>query len=870
MRTGEGPRNLAHSRYFAKILLAIACCGLLPALASILSSGQSARLDQAEMERRVDSIVSKMTTEEKIDLLSGVNFFDVRAMPRVGLPLLGTADGPVGVRNDGPATVMAGGISLAATWNPDLAEQVGTQIGHDARAKGKYFLLGPGVNIYRSPLNGRNFEYFGEDPFLASRVAVSYIKGVQAQGVSATVKHFMGNNSEFARNTTDSVIDERTLREIYLPTFEAAVKEANVGSIMDSYNLTNGTYMTQNGYLNTEVVKKEWGFQGIMMSDWGATHDTLGAFNNGLDLEMPFGQFFNRGSLLPALQEGKIATATLDEKVRRIVRVEIELGGLDRESRDLSIPRYNQDARQVALQAAREGMVLLHNDGNALPLNRQTIKTIAVIGPDSYPAVPIGGGSAQAAPFQAVSFLTGISDHLQNAASVTYDPGLIPLGLAAMRTNFFTAEANGAPGLKAEIFDNNDLSGTPSSTRVDQHINTGSPIDINALSTGEIDFTTLIRPHASSIRWTGYYTPQNAGTYDFFVQQGGFGESGYRLYLDEKLLRDAWNTQKALLDHFSIVLTAAAHKFVLEQHSGGGFGMPRFRVGIVAQGTWVNDLAKKLAAKADAVVLAVGFNPESESEGWDRTFELPPGQDELIQQISAINKKTIVVVTSGGGVDMRSWIDRVPGIIEAWYPGQEGGTALAEILFGETNPSGHLPATFERRWEDNPAHDNYYPEAGTNKIPYKEGVFVGYRGYEQNHIQPQFPFGFGLSYTTFKYANLSVKNVPGSTAEYQVSFDVTDTGSLAGACVAQLYISDTQSSVPRPPRELKGFAKVVLKPGETRRVSIHLTPRSFEYYDVASKQWRAHAGAFGVLVGNSSEQIELNDVINLPREITSK
>jgi beta-glucosidase len=256
--------------------------------------------------------------------------------------MLGAADGPYGVRNDGPATVMAGGIALAATWNPELAQQVGKQIGRDARAKGKFFLLGPGVNIYRSPLNGRNFEYFGEDPFLASRIAVGYIKGMQGEGVSATIKHFLGNNSEYARNTTDSIIDERTLREIYLPTFEAAVKEAHIGAIMDSYNLTNGEYMTQNGYFNNQVVKKEWGFTGIVMSDWGATHDSLAAFNGGLDLEMPAGDFFNRDTLLPALRQGKITTAVLDDKVRRILRVEVELGGLDRDPRDLSISRYNQ------------------------------------------------------------------------------------------------------------------------------------------------------------------------------------------------------------------------------------------------------------------------------------------------------------------------------------------------------------------------------------------------------------------------------------------------------------------------------------------------------------------------------------------------
>src|SRR6266481_5647583 len=304
-----------------------------------------------QTERRIDSILSQMTIEEKIDLLGGVDDFYLRGVPRLGVPRFRMADGPLGVRNDGPATTMAGGIGLAATWNPALAEQVGTEIGRDARAKGVHFLLGPGVNIYRAPLNGRNFEYFGEDPFLASRIAVGYIKGVQSQGVSATVKHFMGNNSEFDRHNTDSVIDERTLREIYLPVFEAAVKEAHVGAIMDSYNLTNSVHLTQNGYLNTDVAKNEWGFNGIIMSDWTSTYDGVAAANGGLDLEMPSGRYMNRKILLPAIQEGKVSVATIDDKVRRILRTAIQFGWLDRDQLDASIPRYNQPGRLTALQA---------------------------------------------------------------------------------------------------------------------------------------------------------------------------------------------------------------------------------------------------------------------------------------------------------------------------------------------------------------------------------------------------------------------------------------------------------------------------------------------------------------------------------------
>src|SRR5579864_6997157 len=379
--------------------------------------------DSPAIEEKVNAILSKMTLEQKIDLLGGVNEFDVRGFPELGLPILQTADGPIGVRNDGPATTMAGGISLASTWDPALAEKVGEQLGRDARAKGKNFLLGPGVNIYRSPLNGRNFEYFGEDPFLGSRIAVGYITGVQSQGVSATIKHFMGNNSEFDRHNTDSIIDERTMREIYLPVFEAAVKEAHVGSIMDSYNLIDGVHMSQNGQLNTDLVKKEWGFSGIMMSDWTSTYDGVAAANGGLDLEMPWGKFMNRANLLPAIKAGKVSEATIDDKVRRILRTAIQFGWLDREQIDVSIPLLNVAGNQVALEAARSGMVLLKNDGNLLPLEKGSIKSIAVIGPDAYPAQTGGGGSAEAKPFTPVSYLEGIVTCLGNGAKVYYARG---------------------------------------------------------------------------------------------------------------------------------------------------------------------------------------------------------------------------------------------------------------------------------------------------------------------------------------------------------------------------------------------------------------------------------------------------------------
>ncbi len=823
-----------------------------------LAQPQGSLPSAAEIERRVESILIRMTIEEKIDILGGVDGFFIREFPQLDIPRMKMADGPLGVRNFGPATAFAGGIALAATWNPQLAGRVGTELGRDARAKGVHFLLGPGVNIYRAPMNGRNFEYFGEDPFLASRLAVEYIKGVQSQGVSATIKHFMGNNSEFDRHRTDSIIDERTMREIYFPTFEAAVKEARVGAFMSSYNLINGEHASQNKFLLTDVAKKEWGFEGVMMSDWFATYDGVGATNAGQDLEMPSGAHMNQKNLLPAIEQGKVSVATIDDKVRRILRTAVRFGWLDRDQTDRSVSRFNQQGRSVALDAAREGLVLLKNDSNLLPFDRGKIKKVAVIGPGAYPAVPVGGGSARVEPFVAVSFLEGLSNFLGTSGRVNYSRGVPSLGEIAESTHFITTATGGIPGLNAEYFSNDKLEGTPAVTRTELHINFGP------------GSRAAYPDQTASSRWTGYYVPKSPGSHVIFVQSTGEDGGAHRLYVDNKLVLDNWTEHRALGGSVTFTLDATPHKIVLEQHGRSRWLGGRLRLGIARSGQMVDAEAKKLASSADVVVLAVGFDHETESEGSDRTFTLPPGQDELIREIASVNKNTVVVLTSGGAVDMSGWLEGVSALIQAWYPGQEGGGALAQVLFGEVNPSGRLPVTFERRWEDNPTHTSYYPlAADTKRVEYKEGVFVGYRGYERNNTKPLFPFGHGLSYTTFKYSNLSIRPVSGGAASsagplYEVSFDVQNTGSREGADVAQVYIGDTHAKVPRPAKELKGFAKVNLRPGETRKLVVPLDARALSYYDATAKQWRAEPGDFQVLVGRSSEQIELRGKLTLP------
>ncbi len=808
----------------------------------------------SSVESRVDRVLSQMTIEEKIDMLGGENGFYIRAIPRLGVPALRMADGPIGVRNYGPSTAYAAGIGLAASWDVDLAGRVGTMIGRDARARGTHFLLGPGVNIYRAPMNGRNFEYFGEDPYLASRTAVAYIRGVQSQGVICTIKHFMGNNSEFDRHRTSSEIDERTMREIYLPAFEAAVKDAHVGAIMSSYNPINGIYSTQHAYLNNQVVRKEWGFDGILMSDWGATYDGVAAANAGLDLEMPSGRFMNRANLLPALKDGRIAERVIDDKVRRMLRKAIEFGFLDREQTDLSVPLYNAESRAVARDSALGGTVLLKNDGRLLPLDRTRVKTIAVFGPTAYPTPPVAGGSGQVRPFSTLSYLEGLGNYLGASAKVLYHAGLSPRSAWINASEFVTAPAGGQPGFTLELFGNQSLEGEPVASRVERRLDIAS--DRGGFGPGA--------PNGPmSARWTGFFVPKASGSHLLSVS-GAAERRGYRAYIDGTCVLDNWDVPRARVDSTSLDLEAGRPIAVKLEYFGSG---PRADVNLalVPSSAVVDPQVAPLASRGDVAIVFAGFDPSTEGEGADRSFGLPPGQDALITAVAGLGKRTIVVLTAGGNVDMTQWIDRVPALIHAWYAGQEGGAALPLILFGDVSPSGKLPVSFERRWEDNPVHDSYYPQqAGSRKVAYSEGVFVGYRQFDRGSIRPLFPFGFGLSYTTFAYRDLAVTPASSDLRDpVTVTFTITNTGTREAAEVAQIYVGEPRMLVPRPPKELKGFAKVSLKPGESRTVSVALDARAFAYYDIAGQQWKVDSGEFDILVGSSSAKIELRRSITL-------
>jgi beta-glucosidase len=798
--------------------------------------------DSPAIEQRIDVMLGKLTTAEKIQLIGGTENFYTFPAPSVGLPQLKMSDGPLGVRTWGPSTAYPAGVALAATWDPKLAEREGVALGQDARARGVHFLLAPGVNIYRAPMNGRNFEYFGEDPYLAAHMDVGYIDGVQSQGVCATVKHYAANNSEYDRHNINSVVDERTLRELYLPAFQAAVQQAHVCAVMDSYNLVNGEHSTQNKVLNIDILKKDWGFNGLLMSDWDATYDGVAAANGGLDLEMPYAKFMTADTIGAALKSGAVSEATLDDKVRRLLRVTLMFGFLDRPQLDVNISQDNQHGAQVSLEGARESLTLLKNEGNLLPLSTAHIHTIAVIGPNASPAVSGGGGSSTVEPFQAVSILNGISNSLGGKVNVLFARG-IPSLQDLFRNTEFTE-------LKEEIFEGDEAKGKSV---------VSSPHRI-ASWTGEMFRPPVQKPQ--TVRYTGVYTPKEDGPY--LLVTAASGEDRFELQVDGKQVIDQPHRE----GHAPKTATLSLHAgqpihFTLLYHPSAASQSIAF--GIRREQDLIDPATLKIAASADAVVLSVGFNGYTESEGFDRTFELPWGQDALIRAVAAVNKHTIVVITAGGAVDAMPWINSVAAVLHNYYPGQAGGTALAEVLFGERSPEGRLPFSFDRSWASDPVHNTYYPAEMPKKpediitVNYSEGLFNGYRYYTSEQLtaeqQPLFPFGFGLTYTTFRYSHIKAAvEGKGDATTVNISVDVTNTGKRAGSDVVQLYIGDPSAKVKRPAKELKGFERVNLAPGATQRVQFKLTPRDLSYWDIDSHNWKIDPGAFKAYAGGNSAQ----------------
>jgi beta-glucosidase len=811
---------------------------------------------------KIESLLNEMTLEEKVSLAAGADFWRTVPIERLGIPAIKVTDGPNGARGESfngkvTSACFPVGIAMASTWNTELVERVGKALAEEVKSKGAVVLLAPTVNIHRSPVNGRNFECYSEDPYLSARIAVAYVKGLQNEGVSACIKHFVCNDSEFERMSMSSEVTERALREIYLPPFHAAVKEAGVWAIMSAYNKVNGTSMSENSYLLRDVLKGEWGFDGLVMSDWFGTYSENIA-NGGLDLEMPGPARWMGDSLLDELKAGRVSEETVNDKVRRLLRLMIRTNSLDTHEAKPEEALDRPEHRVLLREVAAESIVLLKNENAILPISQ--VEKVAVIGYNATTALIQGGGSAGVRPHYKVTPFEGISKAAEGQYEIAYELGatsfkMVPVMDAA------TVQAEGGMGMMGEFFTNQNLEGEPISRRRYETLNL---LWIDDIPEGVNRFNF-------SARFTGVYTAKTTGTYKFSLVSAGLS----RLFIDGKEVLNNWeNWQKgdAFFAEGSIEAIASvelqkgqSYSLVMEYSNKGATIVSAVRLGcLTPQPADMLERAVQLASESDIAIVFAGLGEEWESEGYDRpTINLPASQNELIEKVAEANPRTVVVLNVGAPVAM-PWLDKVAGVLLAWYGGQEMGNAIADVLFGKANPSGKLSETFPIRLEDNPAYINYPGENG--KVYYGEGIFVGYRYYEKKKVEPLFPFGYGLSYTDFAYSNLEVT---GSGTDVQVSVDVRNIGNRAGQEVVQLYVRDPQSKLVRPEKELKAFAKVVLDAGETKTVSLTLKHDAFAYYDPAKKAWVAEAGAFEILLGASSADIRLSAVYELVESLQS-
>lgn len=800
-------------------------------------------------------LLGRMTLDEKVAQLSGVNFMDLPANGRLGIPALRMTDGPLGVRTGSwdKVTAFPAGIMMASSFSPELVGRAAAAMGEETLALGKDMLLGPCVNIARVPQGGRNFESYGEDPWLASRLAEAYVSGLQSRRVLASVKHYALNNQETERMRINVRASERTMREIYLPAFEAAIR-AGVWSVMAAYNKVNGYHASGNNDLLNRILKEDWGFKGFVVSDWNATHGTVEAANGGLDAEMPSGKFFGGGKLQQAVSSGTVAEAVVDDKARRILRAMIGGGVFDRRSsgRPSTDVLNSPEHRALSLEAAQKGIVLLKNDG-ILPLDGR-VRTVAVLGPGAA-AYCSGGGSSQVMAAYPVTALEGLRSRAGPGLRINHEPGVkMPGGITPISAQWLSPPPGKGGGIErglyAEYYNNAGLNGKPVVTRVDPQISffwgNGSPWqDVNADSV--------------SVRWTGILRVPASGDYDIATR----ADDGTRLWVDGRLVIDDWNDHAPATSISRLRLeTGRDHKLKLEyyERTGGAQVQLGFKDPVSGR---MNEAAA-VAAKADAVIVFAGYSDQLEGEAQDRiSMELPEGQDELIETAARVNKNVIVVLQAGSPVLVERWAGKVKAIVQAWYPGGEGGNAIADVLLGHVNPSGKLPVTWPKRWEDSPAFGNYPGSYGV--VDYAEGIYAGYRYFDKKRIAPRFPFGHGLSYTSFKYSALEVKMLNDSSLEpeAEVSLDIKNTGRAVGAEVVQLYVSDTSPAVERPEAELKSFLRVELAPGEKKRVTFRLDKSAFSFYDENLHAWRAAPGSFELRVGSSSRDMRLKKNIRL-------
>ncbi len=818
--------------------------------------------------RSIDQLLTEMTLAEKVSMLSGASFCFTVPVDRLGIPRIMMSDGPSGARGDNgfvggtmTSACFPAGVSLASTWNIDLVEKIGAAIGQEAKTKGATVLLGPTVNIHRSPLNGRNFECYSEDPFLTARMAVAYITGLQGEGVGATVKHFVGNDSEFQRNTISSEIDERTLREIYLPPFEAAVKEAKSWAVMAGYNRVNGIYVGESAPLLLDLLKGEWAFDGILMSDWFGAQSTIDAANNGMDLEMPGPTRWRGEALVAAVEAGEVRQEAIDESVRRMLRLIERTGAFEHPDIPAEQAIDRPEHRALIRRAAAEGIVLLKNDGNLLPLSPEQLKSAAVIGPNAKRPPIHGGGSAQVMAHYVVTPEAAIDARLGNQVDVVYETGCSNHKFLPRIERALLSSEN---GFTIDYFNNFDLSGEPVFSTTSPH---SEQVWLGNNGPG-------VHPRVFSARLSARFTPFTSGTRQFSLIAAGKA----RFAIDGNLLIDLWRSREPGESYFGSgsaeviveVEMAAGRTYDLTvEYSSESAMLTAVRLGHYEPHPADEiELAVALAAASDIALLFVGTNGDWETESQDRPdMELPGRQNELIERVAAVNPRTVVVLQTGSPITM-PWLDKVGAVVQAWFSGQEAGNAIVDVLTGEVNPAGRLSQTHPVRLEDNPAFINYPGDHG--RVRYGEGIFVGYRYYEKKKIEPLFPFGFGLSYTSFAYANLTVETIETASGapSVRVQVDVTNTGDRAGQEVVQLYVRDLVASVARPQQELKAFAKVTLEPGETKPVTMTLEPRSFAFWDDELHTWVAEAGEFELRVGATSVDIRQTAIVRINETLT--
>lgn len=801
----------------------------------------------------IESLLQQLTLEEKIRLLAGADNWQTHAIERLGIPSLKVSDGPNGARGAwGSLAAFSActpvGTALAATWNPALVEQIGALLGDETRAKGADVLLAPTVNLHRTPLAGRNFECFSEDPYLSGEMATAYIRGVQSRGVGCCIKHFVCNDQEYQRLSISAEVEERPLRELYLEPFRKALRAAKPVALMTAYNRIRGVYASQHDYLIKTILKGEWDYDGLVLSDWGGTYSEA-VPAGGLDLEMPGPARWMKADLVrKALAEGRLTPAALDDKVRRLLRALLRTGRFEQpqhpEEGGLDTPQQ----RSLLRRAASEAIVLLTNEG-ALPL--KGVRRLAVLGANARWGEIMGGGSSTVIPYYAVSPLKGIRQRAGEQTVVEYAIGAFSHRYPPYPEPSSMQTAAGQPGWLLEIFDGPNLRGEPLYRR---------PIRRTNLYFGELpeqDFSQ----QGISARLSGIFLAQESGSHTLWLEATGETD----LTLDgQPLIQIRSTPAQSVTRQVEVELTAGqAYPVEITYRAASRQPAGWLRLGCLPPHP--ADLfpeAVELAARSDAVVIVAGLTPDWESEGFDRlNMRLPGEQDELIRRVAEVNPRTVVVLNCGSPVEM-PWLNQVNAVVQLWYAGQEQGNALADILFGDVSPSGKLPTTFPRRLAENPAFINYPGENG--KVHYGEGLFIGYRYYDFTESEVLFPFGHGLSYTRFEYSDLQITPPEFQDGEeVEVAFRITNCGEKAGMETAQIYVRDVHCRLTRPPKELKGFVKVDLQPGESRTVRVRLNREAFWFYDPAKPGWDSESGWFEILVGASSRDIRLSGTVRL-------